>query len=459
LNGDQTIIEERFDLTMTTVPTAARYFDLFRDPSIAITRPTPAERRALHAVNQKIPLLATLEDVIDYAFETTREIFPCDRIGIAFVEENGRRVVERYTRAAYEPLLLDRGYAEDLSRSLLSVLRDMSPRIIDDLKVYAKQRPGSRSTRLLLKEGVRSSLTVPLTAEGRLVGFMFRSSRQPGVYDEHHVLLQMSMTDQISYVIEKAWRLEQLEAANRAYLEMLGFVAHELKNPVASMVTDARILADGYLGELTKEQGAKLERLISKGEYLLDLVREYLDLARVEGGELKLALSCRVLFADDVVEPALEVVRDRIAEYDMKLEVDIPDPLRVVVDCDPSLLKIVLVNLLANAAKYGRAGGTIRLAVTSTRSRLKVSVWNEGPGFKPSQKAQLFRKFSRLDTPALSGRRGTGLGLYNAWRIVRLHGGRIKADSKLGEWVEMSFEIPQPLCTPDGVPPSNGVIP
>jgi signal transduction histidine kinase len=100
----------------------------------------------------------------------------------------------------------------------------------------------------------------------------------------------------------------------------------------------------------------------------------------------------------------------------------------------------------------------VRLGVTGARDSFCVSVWNEGPGFKPSQRAQLFRKFSRLDTPALTGRRGTGLGLYNAWRIVRLHGGRIRADSQPGEWADISFEIPQPLCTPDGLPPSDGVI-
>jgi signal transduction histidine kinase len=443
----------------TTTSTTVRYFDLFRDPSIAITRPTAGERRALHAVNRRVPLLATLEDVIDFAFETTHSVFPCDRIGLAFVEENGRRVVSRYTRAAYGPLQLDRGYSEDMTASLAAILGHESPRIIDDLTVYLEERPGSRSTKLLLREGVRSSLTVPLSVEGHLVGFMFRSSREPHVYDEHHVLLQMSMTDIISHAIEKAWRLEQLEAANHAYLEMLGFVSHELKNPVASMVTDARLLAEGYLGDLTADQRRKLDRVAAKGEYILELVDEYLDLARVEGGELHLEPQCNVLVADDVVEPALEVVQERLAEHDMTLELDIPEPLRVVADCDPSLLRIVLVNLLGNAAKYGRRGGVVRLTVTSDPSKLRIAVWNEGPGFKPRQRSQLFRKFSRLDTPALSGRRGTGLGLYNAWRIVRLHHGRIRAESKPGEWAEISFDIPQPLRTADGSPNDTGVTP
>ncbi len=71
-----------------------------------------------------------------------------------------------------------------------------------------------------------------------------------------------------------------------------------------------------------------------------------------------------------------------------------------------------------------------------------MCVWNEGPGFPASERNKLFKRFSRLDDPALKGRRGTGVGLYNSWRIVQLHRGRITAESKQGEWAKFCFEIP-----------------
>ena len=251
---------------------------------------------------------------------------------------------------------------------------------------------------------MRSSLTCPLIVEGRIVGFMFRSSRLPHAYTQHHVELQMALTERLSQAVEKAWRIEQLTAANRNYLEMLGFVSHELKNPVASMVTDARLLADGYLGPVEERQKVKLERLITKGEYLLDLVREYLDLARVEGGELQVAVQCDVPFVDKVVEPAVELVRAQIEAAGMVLTTELPDDHGFAVDCDPSLLIIVLVNLLSNAVHYGASGGALRLTVAPSARRLRVSVWNEGPGFSAAERARLFRKFSRLHT---AGRRTT----------------------------------------------------
>lgn len=405
------------------------------------------EQAILDRVNQKVAAAGSLSDLMNFLFTAIQELYPCDRIGLAFLEDGGRRLVSHWTMATYEPLLLKVGYAEDLSGSSLGrVLAEGASRIIYDLKRYEEEHPRSASTRLLVQEGVRSSLTCPLVLEDTPFGVIFLSSREERVYTPYHGRLWRAIAERISQAVEKTWRIEQLLAANQAYTEMLGFVSHELKNPVASMITDARVLAEGYLGNLDPAQVRKLERLIRKGEYLLDLVREYLDLARMEGNQLRLhPTACRLV--EDILEPSIDLVLPLIQEAGVTLTRTYPD-YTWPADCDPALLKIVLVNLLGNAVKYGNPQGRIEVRLEQFHDRFTIAVWNEGPGFPAEERPRLFRKFSRLQVPELAARKGTGVGLYTAWRAVNLHGGRMNARSEYGQWAEFSLEIPQPL--PDG---------
>ena len=147
----------------------------------------------------------------------------------------------------------------------------------------------------------------------------------------------MAISERLSQAAEKAWRIEQLTAANHAYLEMLAFVSHEIKNPVASIVTDARLLADGYLGALEQPQKEKLERLIGKAQYLLELAQDYLDLARVDGGQLVLEADPKVDVVNEVVLPAVDIVRSQIDRRSMHVELCLPDETAVAQERDRAL--------------------------------------------------------------------------------------------------------------------------
>ena len=131
---------------------------------------------------------------------------------------------------------------------------------------------------------------------------------------------------------------------------------------------------------------------------------------------------------EQVVAEAVDIVRPQADAHGIHLLTCVPSPALPPVCCDPTLLRIVTVNLLDNAIKYGNEGGDIRVkaevgADEKGAERLRISVWNSGPGFSHGQQNKLFRRFSRLDDPALKTRRGTGVGLYNSWRIVQLHRG------------------------------------
>lgn len=233
---------------------------------------------------------------------------------------------------------------------------------------------------------------------------------------------------------------ERLRATNHNYMEMLGFVAHELKSPLLSAVISLYTVKDGYLGEITPAQKRSLESVARSLEDLQDMVRNYLDLSRLEKGELTADKTYFPLNAR-VIQPVLEELKEEVQRRQMVVENGISDG--KVVYADAGLLKIVYSNLLSNAIKYGRQGGRIRMGLEEDERALTLSLYNDSAGIAPDQMPLLFRKFSRLHNPEYADQRGTGLGLYICREILEKHGGTIWVDSQLGEWVQFRFTLPK----------------
>ena len=402
----------------------------------------PLERQVLERVHEKIGESPALSGVLSFLFDATRDVYPCDRISVAFVDRSGRRLSTHWIKALYEPLHLRDGYTETLEGSSLARLFETGEtRVIHDLDAYLEEHPESRSTRLLVDEGVRSSLAAPLFVAEGTRGVLFRSSREVDAYTRHHVRLHQEIAGRLAQAVDKAWRIEQLAEANRAYAEILGFVSHELRAPVAAMVRDAELMAGGYLGELSDKQLERVSAMAGEGRALLDMVRDYMELARVEGGAFERRLRDDVDPRREVIDPALALVASSARQRGIDIEAQLEEAPEVI-RADPDLLRIALVNLLGNAVKYGREGGRVALSVRQEEDKVAFEVWNEGPGFSADDSEKLFKRFSRLAKPELKERPGTGLGLYTAWRIVRAHGGRIDADSEEGTWARFTISIP-----------------
>lgn len=233
---------------------------------------------------------------------------------------------------------------------------------------------------------------------------------------------------------------DELRTTNRNYMEMLGFVSHELKNPLTSAMMSLHTVKDGYLGELSEAQENSLASVAHSLEYFEDMVKNYLDLSRLEKGELE-AHKQEITLRPQVIQPVLESLGQRLEDKGMRVVNEVPGNLTV--DADGNLLRVVYDNLLSNAIKYGEEGGKIELDARAKEGTTTLSVFNEGKGIPPDEQNKLFQKFSRLDSPAHAREKGTGLGLYICREIVEEHGGEIWADSEEGKWVRFSFTLPR----------------
>jgi len=234
---------------------------------------------------------------------------------------------------------------------------------------------------------------------------------------------------------------EELKTLNWNYLEMLGFVSHELKNAVGACLTNAYSLRDGILGEVTPVQQRALNGITRNLDYFEEMIKRYLDLSRIEKGEIHVEKRPLALYAD-VVEPALRSHERVVAETGATVECDFASQ-DLTLAGDPSLLRIVYSNLIGNAMKYGSQGARVVVAAEDKGEEMLLNVWNEGPGIPQGQLDRLFKKFSRIEGTEGAKKKGTGLGLFITKEIVEKHGGRIWAESREGEWADFRFVLPK----------------
>ncbi|MFG0252350.1 MAG: cache domain-containing protein [Phycisphaerales bacterium JB038] len=233
---------------------------------------------------------------------------------------------------------------------------------------------------------------------------------------------------------------DELERVNSNYMQTLRFVTHELKSPLAAMQSMINLMLDGYLGDVPEKIGSYLRRVNHNCEDLQDMVKNYLDLSRVERGELSIALEeadCR----QDIVDPCVEQLHSLFRSRHMTLTVDCPEDIDMITDA--GLIRIALSNYLSNAAKYGRDGGEVRLTVTAAPERVALQVWNEGAGFTEEEMGRLFQQFSRLKNENTRSKKGSGVGLFLCKHIAEMHGGDVRAASEPGSWASFELTLPR----------------
>jgi diguanylate cyclase (GGDEF)-like protein len=155
-------------------------------------------------------------------------VIPYDRIGLALLESEGRTVRSRWARSESVEIKLGVGYSAKLAgSSLAETISSGRPRILNDLEAYVEKHPHSESTQLIVAEGIRSSLTCPLVARGKPIGFLFFSSREKNTYQELHQGQFMQLASQISVIVEKGRLYEELLALNGQLEQIQKTLEHE----------------------------------------------------------------------------------------------------------------------------------------------------------------------------------------------------------------------------------------
>lgn len=163
-----------------------------------------AELEALNRLNSILDSSSPLEDVLEQVYGAFRHVIPYDRMGFALLEDEGRTVSARWAKVEYANPRLVQGHSAPVKgSSLQQILESGRPRIINDLRAYYVAHPGSASTRLMVEEGVLSSLTCPVLLDSKPAGFLFFSSRFAKTYEEVHIDTYLRLAEALSGILER----------------------------------------------------------------------------------------------------------------------------------------------------------------------------------------------------------------------------------------------------------------
>lgn len=212
------------------------------------------------------------------------------------------------------------------------------------------------------------------------------------------------------------------EEANKAKDEFLALLGHELRNPLAPIVTALQLLKLRGDHRTSREQQI-IERQV---KHLMRLVDDLLDVSRITKG--KVTLNTQQVDVRNVLAKAVEIASHLLEQREHQFEVDIPDR-EVFIDADEARLTQVFANLLLNAAKYTEPGGHIGMSVRQDQSGVIVEVRDDGIGIAPDLLSKVFEAFVQGSDHAHAAAGGLGIGLTLVQTLVRMHGGTVQAQS------------------------------
>jgi signal transduction histidine kinase len=243
---------------------------------------------------------------------------------------------------------------------------------------------------------------------------------------------------------------EEAETANRAKSEFLANMSHELRTPLNAVLGFSELMLSEAFGPLGSDRYRGYAQDIHwSGSHLLSIINDVLDLSKATAGKFELSESW--IDAGETVDAVCRLLQPRIAEAGLSLTIrKPPDPLMLL--GDERAVKQMLLNLLSNACKFTRPGGSIECGLSVDAAGIAFTVTDSGIGIPSAQLDRVVQPFVQVEGALNRSHEGTGLGLSIVKALAELHGGSLRLVSEIGLGTTAIVTLPLSRLKPGGGP-------
>jgi two-component system, NtrC family, sensor kinase len=408
-----------------------------------------AELRALgevsRAVSSTIKLETVLETIVGCAVQLSGSdsgiIYEFDDVTQTFHARASHRITaEHLSIVRVEPIRFGEG-AVGRAGAIREPVQVSD--IADERQFVAPQTRG-----LLVREGLRSLLAVPLVREQRVLGGVVILRRELGAFSSEIVATLQTFAAQSVLAIQNARlfreiedKSRQLQLASEHKSQFVSSMSHELRTPLNAVIGLTEMMITNVARFGTKNALEPLQRVHRAGTHLLGLINQVLDLSKIEAG--KLELNPQTVELASLIDEVVGTARQLAQQNKNRLVVEAQENIGALT-VDPMRLRQILLNLLSNACKFTKEG-EIKLRarkVADDRDWIELGVADSGIGITAEQQAKLFEEFNQADRTTVQRFGGTGLGLAITRKLAKMMGGDVTVASEPGRGSVFTVRLP-----------------
>ena len=408
------------------------------------------ELRALGDVTQAVSSTLDLQTVLDTIVAKSTHLSGTEAGAIYVFDEDCQFQLRATFGMTEDMVAVITEHHADFSEAVRLATQRRGPDQIADLQ------PSSRANDLLMRQGYRARLVVPLLAPTKIVGALVVRRKAPGEFSKSTVELLQTFAAQSVLAIQNARlftqieeKSHQLEIASRHKSQFLANMSHELRTPLNAIIGVSEMLREDV--EELKEDTEPLDRVLGAARHLLALINDILDLSKIEAGRMELHLEAFQVLP--LIEDVAKTLALLAAKNGNRLMVECPSDIGTM-HADQTRFRQALLNLGSNANKFTEQGSvTIRIRPRQLDGCdwIEVAVTDTGIGMTEEQIGKLFQEFSQASSATASRYGGTGLGLAISRRFCQMMGGDISVESKLGEGSTFTIRLPLIVQSGDAV--------